>query len=517
MTTIALYPETKQQNDWKKKYKLAKQKLHKSSIYSNIRLKIEISNLFEFNQFFTKQLASNGYCKIPIDYIILPDNIHQIIKSNTNTNIDTNFIPVKYIFERKSICTEEIMLNEFSLKMERIMGFIPGLEFIKLTQYVNEEFSSFVSSVNSIKLTNINVSLDDIIKNIINDMNIIYSYDYKKIIFFNDYLMAIFTDDYILFYQKLGSEKKNYHLIVGRKIYLKIPDITLVQIIKKEMVQIDTSQSDIIYRIAGYILSSNKKELFNYSINSKMEVMKNYSYVDKEKKIDMKLSSILYDIQGLEISKYIKSGCVFEEHYNYNNHFRYIISQYGDNDSIDGNNSSGLRYRGKKYSQSSIGGKNISKTICDGDKIVYNKEGDETLTNLLVEDPNNTLRTEMVVGWKVAKSDTGELRIVKLGIFPDATIVRPVDEEYFITGGKERCDKAIVMDIQLAIKDNEISVVPEETSVYSYIYSPNSSRFEYNVGGEVIPNSFDSNEDKGCANGIHYFRNRLDVFKAYID
>lgn len=512
--TLALYPETKQQNDWKKEYMLSKQKLYKSSIYSNIRLKVELSNLFEYNQFFKNQLASNAYCKIPFDHIILPDNIHQIIKSNTNTNIDTNFIPVKYIFERKSICNEENMLNEFGLKMERIMGFIPGLEFIKLTQYVNEELSSFVSSVNSIKLTDTNISIDDIIKNTMNDINMIYSYDYKKIIFFNEYLMAIFTDDYILFYPKSGSEKKNYHLIVGGKIYLKIPDITLVQIIKKEMVQIDTSQSDIIYRIAGYILSSNKKELFNYSINSKMEVRKNFSYVDKEKKIDMKLNSILYDIQGLEISKYIKSGCKFDEYYNYNNHFRYIISQYGNN---DGDNSTGLRYRGKKYSGTSIGDKNISKTIWDGDKIVYNKEGDETLTNLLVEDPNNSLRTEMVVGWKVAKSDTGELRIVKLGIFHDATIVRPVDEEYFITGGKERCDKAIVMDIQLAIKDNEISVVPEETSVYSYIYSPNSSRFEYNVGGEVIPNLFDSNEDKGCANGIHYFRNRLDVFKAYID
>lgn len=42
MVVIALYPETKQQNDWKKEYKLAKQKLHKLTIYSNIRLKVEL-------------------------------------------------------------------------------------------------------------------------------------------------------------------------------------------------------------------------------------------------------------------------------------------------------------------------------------------------------------------------------------------------------------------------------------------------------------------------------------------
>lgn len=57
--TLALYPETKQQNDWKKEYKLAKQKLYKSSIYSNIRLKVKLDNLFKFDKFFIDQLASN--------------------------------------------------------------------------------------------------------------------------------------------------------------------------------------------------------------------------------------------------------------------------------------------------------------------------------------------------------------------------------------------------------------------------------------------------------------------------
>lgn len=515
MTTIALYPNTEQYNK-NIRYKLRKYKYCGQTIYSNFGLKVELGNLFKFNQFFRNQLALNGYCKIPFDYIVLPDNICQIIKSNSKTNSGTNFIPVKFIFKSKSISDKVIIMNSFILRMSKIIGFVPELEFMKLTQCVCEELGSFVQANNLAKSNSINL-MDDFISDITNNFTIIYSCDYKNILLFNDYFVFVMTDDYILFYPKSECEKKNYYLIIGGKIYIKTGDITMVMKFNKEITQKNT-QADIVYRIVGYIKSSTQKELLNYSINSKMEIIKNYSYVDKEKKIDMKFSSVFYCSLGLEISKYIKSGCVFEEHYNHNNNFRHIISQYGNNDGIEnGNNSSGLRYRGKKYSGSSIGDKNISKTIWDGDKIVYNKEGDDTLINLLVEDPNNSLRTEMVIGWKVAKSNSGELRIVKLGILPDAIIVRPVDEEYFITGGKERCDKAIVMDIQLPIKDNEISVVPEERSVYSYIYNYNYSSFEYNVGGEVIPDSFDSNEDKGCANGIHYFRNRLDVFKNYID
>lgn len=360
MTTIALYPETKQQNDWKKVYKLSKQKLYKSSIYSYIRLKVELSNLFELNQFFTNQLTLYGYCKIPFDHIVLPDNISQIIKSNSKTNIDTNFIPVKFIFESKSSCDKPIIINEFILILGKIMDFAPELKFIKLAQCVCEKLSSLIQSNNLAKSNSINL-MDDFISDITNNLAIIYSYHYKNKIFFNEHFVFILTDNYILFYPKSVNEKINYYLIIDGKIYLKADDITMVQKFKKEITQSDI-QTDIIYRIVGYIKSSTKKELFNYSINSKMEVMKNYSYVDKEKKIDIKFSSVFYGTIGCEISKYVKSGCVFEEYYNHNNNYMHKISQYGNN---DGNNSSGLRYRGKKYSGTSIGDKNISKTIWD--------------------------------------------------------------------------------------------------------------------------------------------------------
>jgi hypothetical protein len=123
----------------------------------------------------------------------------------------------------------------------------------------------------------------------------------------------------------------------------------------------------------------------------------------------------------------------------------------------------------------------------------------------------------MIIGWKVGKSVEGEQRIIKLGIMPDAQIVRPIDEEYFIAHNKERCDKAIVMDIQLPIVDKEISVVPNEMVAYSYVYKSEKTNFDYKVGQEVIPDSFNSDENIGCAQEIHYFQNRIDLFKAYID
>lgn len=139
------------------------------------------------------------------------------------------------------------------------------------------------------------------------------------------------------------------------------------------------------------------------------------------------------------------------------------------------------------------------------------------MTNLLIDKKKYINRDEIIIGWKVAKSIEGEHRIIKLGIMMDAQIVRPIDEEYFITHNKERCDKAIVMDIQLLNKDEEITVVPNEMVAYSYVYKSDNTNFCYKVGEEVLPDSFNSDENIGCAQGIHYFQNRMDLFKAYID
>ena len=73
------------------------------------------------------------------------------------------------------------------------------------------------------------------------------------------------------------------------------------------------------------------------------------------------------------------------------------------------------------------------------------------------------------------------------------------------------------MDIQLPNVDEEISVVPNELVAYSYVYKSFETNFCYKVGEQVIPDSFNLDENIGCAQGIHYFQNRLDLFSAYVD
>ena len=69
------------------------------------------------------------------------------------------------------------------------------------------------------------------------------------------------------------------------------------------------------------------------------------------------------------------------------------------------------------------------------------------------------------------------------------------------------------MDILLVDEDKEVSVVPEELVAYSYIYD--DITFEYKVGIEVFPDSFDKDESNGCGNGIHFFRNKKSVIETY--
>jgi hypothetical protein len=72
------------------------------------------------------------------------------------------------------------------------------------------------------------------------------------------------------------------------------------------------------------------------------------------------------------------------------------------------------------------------------------------------------------------------------------------------------------MDIQFPEEGEEISIVPNEIVAYSYIHMTDIP-FEYKVGKEIIPDSFDSNDDVSCTHGIHFYRNRHSVFDVYIN
>ena len=172
-----------------------------------------------------------------------------------------------------------------------------------------------------------------------------------------------------------------------------------------------------------------------------------------------------------------------------------------------------LRYRGR-YEEIVSQGKIVNKKLLKDDELIYNKENDQVLVDQL---KRVKIKDEILIGWKVAKSIDGDERILKLMIPVDAKIVQPVDREFFSTRGKVRCSKAIVMDIQLPLKNGEVSCVPREMSAYSYVYEKDSERpFVYHIGKEVIPDRFDESEDLSCTNGIHFYHDRDIVFEQFL-
>lgn len=188
----------------------------------------------------------------------------------------------------------------------------------------------------------------------------------------------------------------------------------------------------------------------------------------------------------------------------------------GDDGKYKKDENTGLRFRGVYTSEMDANNSKILyKTLQKNDEYVYIKKGDDVLLNNVTEDVQK--RDTEIIGWKVAENEYGEKRIVKLAILPDASIVRPVDEEFFHTKGKERCNKALVLDIQYPDEEKVESVVPHETKAYSYIFSSHSHKFEYAVGKEVTPDAFDDNENTSCTNGIHYYRDRKSVFDVYVN
>ena len=497
---INYYPETLHKFNLNNKLKTCKQKKWKYSIDYKFVIKTDIYSLININGYIKDKFDLGGCMKFPVEKITIPQNLVNIIKKNTNfTNISFDFIPGGYAYNSRIFV--QFTDKFFVSKLNKNYGVDLDEKFLLLKKVVISDLTTFFPNIKEKKDF---LQLEQTIESI--NPIIIYSKDSKDCILIYDFVIIMLTDNYILIIpnQKMGED--NYMLITNGKTYLRSNDLSMVDVIKKEFVC-----DDCVYRNYGYLKTNTQKQIFNYSINSNFDTIEYYDYSNKETKLKMKFFRKYYTKKNIHICKYIKNECEFEEYHDYNTNFNHIISQCMIN-----NNDTGLRYRGK-YNGTSVGEKNISKTITFDDDIVYNKEGDDTITNLLVDKKKYINRTDMIIGWKVGKSVEGEQRIIKLGIMPDAQIVRPIDEEYFITYNKERCDKAIVMDIQLPNMDEEISVVPNELVAYSYVYKSFETNFCYKVGEQVIPDSFNLDENIGCAQGIHYFQNRLDLFSAYVD
>lgn len=215
------------------------------------------------------------------------------------------------------------------------------------------------------------------------------------------------------------------------------------------------------------------------------------------------LSHLTYDAEKMVVAENKNGLLIHTTHYHTG--IEHLISRCMMSDSA------GIRYRGT-YTHEKNNDKVLKKTLSKENLIIYNEEdGAVTVDTIKRVRPEN----EIMIGWKVAKSESGEYRIIKLGIPVDALIVSPITYEFFHKRGKQRCDKAIVMDIQYPIRQEEESVVPNELVAYSYLHVTDAP-FPYRVGSLVTPDAFDLNENECCTKGIHFYEIRMDIFDTYL-
>ena len=312
--------------------------------------------------------------------------------------------------------------------------------------------------------------------------SLIFIHSRVKIVFINNniYMESIDNDTKILL-----TPQVNYICCGDKTIVFKIESTESAMTLKSKMKCL-TKSEEAIYKLENSEFTANRvfknsETNLNLSINTKIKPNGNVEEC------------------------YNKNGLLVGSVYDNSTNTSILISQCMMNDST-----SGVRYRGT-YKEIKSDGQIVKKSLLNNDELIYNKEDGQVLIDKI---NTKSIKDGIIIGWKIAKSLNGEKRIIKLGISSDAKTVKAVDREYFHTRGKERCNKAFVMDIQYAKKEEE-SVVPNELVAYSYVYKDDMIGFEYKVGTEVIPDSFDENENESCTNGIHYYQDRNTIFEVY--
>lgn len=174
--------------------------------------------------------------------------------------------------------------------------------------------------------------------------------------------------------------------------------------------------------------------------------------------------------------------------------------------------SGGARGRSLTYLHERTGSTTHLKQVFSDDELVYEEKENILLQDKL--DTNSRSRLFSTIGWKLARNSNGEHRILKLRIPETAHIITAVDRDFVASHQKKRCNKCLVEDIQLPLRGEECSVVPEERSAVSCVYD-GRVKCVYRVGEEVVPSSFCEDVSKGCAPGIHFFTERDAVFEMY--
>lgn len=421
----------------------------------------------------------NIYDIISFDYIMLPSYIVNNLKYYHDINVN-KFIP-------KYITTSEIIRN----KLENIMINNSNIMYYNyLCNKIGREFTNFSNHIPP-DTTTINLQ-----NNALVDEN-------GNIIFINSNIILLIINDILYI---TDTNTNNFIMASSKVNYIEMNDSIAVFKVFSNLGEkakaISSTKS-----IGNVIMKNNRAvQYLTYTINKDTDITTSYYFQNNESNLKM----LYYGCEKHygDIEEYsIKNNLHVNHTYTHATKISKLISQCMMNDM-----NTGMRYRGT-YEELKENNTMKKKTLTKDDELIYNKENNIVLVDKI---NNMSLKEDIVIGWKVAKSLSGEKRIIKLAIPIDAIKIKPIDKEYFNTRGKERCNKAIVMDIQFAMEE-EISLVPTEMEAYSYIFNETIDRFKYTVGTEVVPDMFDDDINESCTNGIHYYRDRQNVFDVYIN
>lgn len=435
-----------------------------------------------------KSLSVRKHCSL---YYKLPDYVSTAIYKFFNISIENSY-SYSYNVVRYTFVVNMLMLHC------NIFNKMKNDYFIKSIKIIFESFFSdnklFIDIINNA----INHSYEDFIKQniIVHNFNNYTCIDMKifKILLCDNVIIIYNNKDYVCF-----DENKILFIFDKTILYTYIDNITEDKCNVSAYCNYNMTKNFI------KVESSENYEYFSYNYhNIKTNNKYHQEYIGKH----ISNSIEPYDITMEKIVKHNNITTYYKD-----NKIEKLISRYMDNDNNSNSNSNNntsnsntSNSNGTYISTKEGDNKNILLKL--NDKIIFNKNNNDILVDCV-----SVIQNEYVIAWKVCKSIDGENRIVKLGIPPDAIRVLPIGDDFFATFRKERCSKAFVLDIQEPILEKHISVVPREKVAYSYLFDKIT---EYNIGTIVVPDSFDDDKFKSCANGIHYHRDRTAVFKMWI-
>ena len=364
-------------------------------------IKVELSNI------------SNKNRQINFDYIVIPDIISNNIKYFHNINF-TKFAP-------KFTIKEENFFN----RMIQIVVFDKNITIDRLHIY-----NIIMKQIFDENISNLNIYFDDYSQKH-NENILLFSDEHNNWLLVSSNIVIIIIDNILYMYNC------NDNLLVMYSTKYNYVKIKNTELMLKEFVTNDEIQINSIMK------SNNKSQFTTIKIDKNNDIIKQYYFENNEAGTRFLYDSINKNNGNIK-EYYIKNKLKVSRIYNFKKNKSILISECMMNDK---NTSTGLRFRGT-YNETKINNQITKKILIKDDEIIYNKENNDVLVDKI---NNIKLKDEIIIGWKIAKNVLGEKRIIKLAIPLDATSIRPIDKEFFNTLGKERCDKAIVLDIQIVI------------------------------------------------------------------